>query len=42
MVGKNVFHLGIIESDIASLIKEMERSIEEADAFVRAMTEVET
>jgi len=31
--------LGIIENNIASLIKEMERSIEEADAFVKAMTE---
>jgi len=34
--------LATMESDIASLIKEMERSIEEADAFVRAMTEVQT
>jgi len=33
--------LGIIEDDIASLIEEMERSIEEADAFVRAMTQTE-
>ena len=33
--------LGIIEDDIASLIEEMEKSIEEADAFVRAMTQTE-
>jgi hypothetical protein len=32
--------LGMIENNIASLVKEMERSIEEADAFVKAMTEV--
>ncbi len=31
--------LGTIENDIASLIAEMERSIEEADAFVQAMTD---
>ena len=31
--------LGTIENNITSLIAEMERSIEEADAFVRAMTE---
>jgi len=31
--------LGTIENNIASLVAEMERSIEEADEFVKAMTE---
>ena len=31
--------LGSIENNIASLVAEMERSIEEADEFVKAMTE---
>jgi chromosome segregation ATPase len=31
--------LGTIENNIASLVAEMERSIEEADAFVKAMTD---